>query len=120
MAELITPVRNLTLRKIEDTRALNSGFVSDQIMDFKEMNVGFIQLIFDGQGLSDGKFFLEVSLLHDPTTFIRLEDSEKSMSGCDSVAYSLCNFAWRFARLAFESGAVAQGTLTVYTRAKRT
>jgi hypothetical protein len=116
----IIPVRNLTLRKVDDAVSLASSFESQNIMDFKEMNVGFIQLIFDGQGASDGKFFLDVSLLCDPATFIRLPDSEKDMAGCDSVAYSLCNFAWRYARIVYEAGGTAQGTVTTWARAKRT
>jgi len=119
MAEII-PVRNLTLRKIEDTRSLTVDFTSEIFMDFKEMNVGMIQMIFDSQGLSDGTFAIDVSLICDPVTFCPLPDSEKSMLGFDSIAYHLCNFAWRYARIRYTAGAVAAGTVSVWARAKRT
>jgi hypothetical protein len=119
MAEII-PVRNLTLRKVEDAVSLAASFTSETFMDFKEMNVGMIQLIFDGQGASDGKFSLDVSLICDPTTFCPLPDSEKEMLGFDAIAYHLCNFAWRYARIRYEAGPTALGTVTVWARAKRT
>jgi len=89
-------------------------------MDFKEMNVGMIQIIFSGQGASDGVFTIEVSLLCEADTFCPLPDSEKSMNGLDSIGYHFCQFAWRYARVKYTAGATAQGTFSLWARAKRT
>lgn len=87
---------------------MNGNFVSE-IGDYKEMGIGFIQAIFNGNDTTNGTFRLLVSIDHRDDTFALLPGSEQGTDGsCPSVGWNLSSIGWRFVKVEF----IANGNTT--------
>lgn len=110
-------VRHTSLVEI-GTHDLASDFISD-LIDFKEMNSGTIQLVINGADANDGVFQLYQSILCDPSSFAKYPNGTLSMSGdCPNLAANICCIPFRYMRLGYTRGSDTQGTVTIYARAK--
>lgn len=117
----VISVRNTGLAQILKGQSLSVDFMSD-VLDFKEMNNGMIQIITEvAPNAMDGSFYLTVSLLPEEETFIRLPDSERAYDGdCLSHGWTFFALPFRYARVCYTKGTVTTGSIDIYARAKRT
>jgi len=117
----ILPTRNTALIHVAKSQSLGVNFESD-IIDFKEMNVAFIQTV---QSVAPnnltGVFSLVVSLLCQEDTFVPYPDSERTLNAdCNNFGWSFCCVPFRYARVCYTANTVTSGTIDIYARAKRT
>lgn len=114
----IHAVRNTSLVRIADSVPLSADFVSD-IIDFKEMNSGTIQLVIDGADVHDGVFTLKQSILCEPNTFAKYPDGTLEMdAGCPNLAANIESIPFRFMLVEYTRGTTTTGTVSIYARAK--
>ena len=120
MAEIID-VRNTQLRTIIKDQSLAVDFKTD-IIDFKEMNVAFIQAVTTIQpDAFDGVFSIVVSIVCYPDTYVPYPDSERTLNtDCNNFGWNFCCVPFRYARVCYTANSVTTGTIDIYARAKRT
>lgn len=113
--------RNLFLAHIAEGQSLGADFKSD-IIDFKEMNTAFIQIVQKtAPTLFTGKFSLVVSLLCDESTFVPYPDSERELNAdCNNFGWNFCCVPFRYARVCYTANTTANGIIDIWARAKRT
>jgi len=113
--------RNTALITVGKGFSLASDFKTD-LIDFKEMNVAFIQAVqTSAPDAFDGAFVLTVSLLCDPATFVPYPDSNRLLSaGCNGFGWNFCCLPFRYARVCYTANSVTTGEIDIYARAKRT
>jgi hypothetical protein len=120
MPEILTS-RNLELTEVLKGQSLAADFVSP-IIDFKEMNAGFIQVVTTTQPSTLGaEFDVVVSLLCDETTFSPYPASNRKFTtGCNNFNWEFCCLSFRYARLIYLANGTLDGEVDIYARAKRT
>jgi hypothetical protein len=111
--------RNTELTHVALNQSLSANFTS-QIIDFKEMNVAFIQaVVTTPPDAYDGQFTIKVSLLCDPTTFVHFPDSERTLNAsCNNFGWTFCCVPFRYALISYTKGSVTSGIVDLYARAK--
>ena len=121
MAVPVIITRNTALRTIVKDQSLASDFKTD-LIDFKEMNVAFIQAVETSPpDFFTGEFSIVVSLLCDETTFVPYPDSERTLNAlCNNFGWNYCCVPFRYARVCYSANTVTTGTIDIYARAKRT
>lgn len=112
-------VRNLALKPINSEEPLTSDLDSE-VIDFKEMNHGSIQVVRSSGDNNDGTFELWVSLLCDPLTFAPFPSSDIAGCGDNNIIWILQNIPFRYAIVKYKAGTDTTGTFSIYARAKRT
>jgi len=114
----VVSARNTKLASINLGIDITSDFKSD-IIDFKEMSIIAIQAVIKGADVSDGDFELQVSLLCDVTTFIKVPGSERPVDPlCPAVGWEYRDFAWRFVRVCYTKGTDTVGAFDLFARGK--
>lgn len=108
-----------SLKKINDTAVLLTADHKSNIIDFREMNSGCIQIISEGGDVNDGTFSLEISLHCDPTTFAPYPSGD--IQGCadGNSIWILNHIPFQFGRICYTKGTDTVGTFNIYTRAKK-
>lgn len=110
--------RNTSLVQIADSIPLSADFVSD-LIDFKEMNSGTIQIVIDGADFHDGVFTLKQSILCDIDTFAKYPDGTLEMDAtCPNLAANIEVIPFRYMLLEYKRGTTTTGTFSIYARAK--
>ena len=80
---------------------MNSDFISDPI-DFRNMSLGFIQVIYGSPLNFLGSFRLLVSSRLELETFVYLDASDKIMDiTCPGIGWNLCCIGYRFVRVQY-------------------
>lgn len=120
MAEIVTS-RNLELSEVDLGVSLGADFDS-KIIDFKEMNSGFIQVVTTSNPSNlSGKFHVKVSLLCNETTFVTYPNSERFLNdSCNNFGWEFCCLAFRYAKIFYVANSTTDGLIDIYARAKRT
>lgn len=99
--------------------AADDGVWSD-LIDFKEMNSGTIQIVVDGATANDGQFVLYQSILCNASSFALYPNGCLLMSPtCPNLAANICCIPFRYMRLKYVKGTDTTGFATVYARAKK-
>lgn len=114
----IITARNTRLAAVALNKPLTDPFISD-IIDFKEMTSGSVQVTRVGGDVNDGQFILEISNFCDANTF-SLYPGSKIDADCDGVnlIWLLNTIPFRFARVVYSPGADTVGTASVHARGK--
>ena len=120
MAVPVIITRNTTLQKI-GSFPLSADFKTD-LIDFKEMNVAFIQAVeTSAPDVLTGEFSLVVSLICLEGTFVPYPDSERFLNAdCNNFGWSFCCVPFRYARVCYTANTVSTGSIDIFARAKRT
>lgn len=110
--------RNTRLAVAAAAKPLNEAFLSD-IIDFKEMNSGSVQVWRQDGDQNDGTFKLLISNLCDPDSFALFPASEVD-AACDgqNLIWVFNDIPYRYARISYEPGSDTTGTASVYARGK--
>ena len=113
--------RNLELTEVLRNQSLGSDFMSP-LIDFKEMNAGFIQVVTtEAPSLMVAEFDVKVSLLCDESTFSPYPASlRKYSSACNNFCWEFCCLSFRYARVCYTANGTLDGLVDIYARAKRT
>jgi len=89
------------------------------IIDFREMNSGTIQIVVDGADVNDGVFTLKQSILCEPTSFAMYPKGTLPMdASCPNLAANICCIPFRYMKVCYSQGTDSTGTATIYARAK--
>lgn len=120
MVETLTS-RNLELTKIGSDISLGSDYKSP-LIDFKEMNAGFIQVVTTTPPtVFTGEFSITVSLLCEESSFVPFPDSQRLLdASCNNFGWNFCCLAFRYARVCYTANTTTDGIFDLYARAKRT
>lgn len=120
MAQIVSS-RNLELTEVEQGISLGSDFES-KLIDFKEMNAGFIQIVTrENPTLYQGKFEIKVSLICDDTTFVPYPNSARDVNAdCNNFGWEFCCLTFRYAMVCYTANGSTDGIADIYARAKRT
>jgi len=98
---------------------LDEDFYSE-VGDFREMAIGFIQVIYTGINNPLGEFKLLVSLEKDPATFAVLPSSEQNMGGvCNSIAWNLVAMGYRFIKIQYTANGGSTGSARIIAIGKK-
>lgn len=100
---------------------LSADYMSP-LLDFHEMNSGFIQVVTTTSPANyTGEFLIKVSLLCEPDSFIPHPDSERTLNdSCNNFGWSFCCIPFRYARLCYTANSTSDGEINLYARGKRT
>lgn len=114
----VVSIRNMHKSVIYDGPM--GGNFSSEIGDFKEMAIGFIQAIYEGNDNTDGVFRLLVSIDDREDTFALLPGSEQGTDGtCPSVGWNLCCIGYRFVKVEFIANGNTQGNCYIIAVGKK-
>lgn len=92
--------------------------ISD-IIDFRNMNSGTIQIVVDGADVNDGVFVLKQSILCDISSFAKYPKGTLVMDpSCPNLAANICCIPFRYMVVEYVGGTDTTGTATIYARAK--
>ena len=118
---MVLTCRNLELTEVLRGQSLAADFVTD-IIDFKEMNAGFIQVVTLTQPtLRVAEFDVKVSLICDDSTFSPYPASiRKYSNACNNFSWEFCCLSFRYAQVCYTANGTADGVVDIYARAKRT
>lgn len=113
--------RNLELTEVETSKGLGSDFNS-KIIDFKEMNAGFIQVVTrTNPTVFEGQFVVKVSLLCEEDTFVPYPNSDRILNAdCNNFGWEFCCLTFRYAMVCYTANGTTDGLIDMYARAKRT
>lgn len=113
-------VRDTALVKIHEFDLANDNGVFSDLIDFKEMNSGTIQIVISGADKNDGQFKMYQSILCAESSFALYPNGCLLMSGdCPNLAANICCIPFRYMRLKYIKGTDTTGIATVYARAKK-
>lgn len=117
----ILSCRNTHLTLVASNQSLGADFNSN-IIDFKEMNTGFIQTVTtSAPDALDGSFSLKVSILPDPASFTPYPDSVRTLNAsCNNFGWAFHGMPFRYAMVCYTANSVTAGLVTIYARAKLT
>jgi hypothetical protein len=112
--------RNTQLTTILKDQSLAVDFMTP-LIDFKEMNSGFIQaVVTTNPTLFTGEFEIKVSLLCDEATMVPYPNSKRVLnSECNNFGWEFCCLAFRYAQICYTANTTADGVVDLYARAKR-
>lgn len=113
--------RNLQLTKVLEGQSLGVDFESP-LIDFKEMNSGFIQaVVTTNPTLFTGEFLIKVSLLCEEDSFVPYPGSTRTLNdSCNNFGWEFCCLAFRYARVCYTANTTTDGVVDIWARAKRT
>lgn len=113
----VVSIRNMHKTVLYDG-VMNGNFTS-KTGDFKEMAVGFIQAIFNGNDTTNGIFRLLVSIDDRDDTFALLSGSEQTTDGdCPAIGWNLCCIGYRFIKVEFIANGNTQGNCRILSVGK--
>lgn len=117
MANIIT-ARNTRLAVVAEGESLAEDFRSD-IIDFKEMRAGSVQVVRTGGDKNDGDFIMYVSNLCAEDTFALYPGSEINKK-CDgqNLIWMLNDIPFRYAQIRYTAKTDTTGAATIYARGK--
>ena len=114
-------VRNIDqIYLYNDTMAID--FKSD-IGDYREMNLGFIQIIYSGTAIYDGYFQLYVSNIYcndlDDTMFAKYGEPLTMDLTCGSIGWNLSKIGYRYVQVRFIKNNIFEGNCKIIARGKK-
>jgi len=112
-------VRHTSLVKIGEFDLSDDTNPLSDILDFKEMTSGTIQIVVEGADMNDGSFKLYQSILCAESSFAEYPGGVLAMdSGCPNLAANISHIPFRYMRVQYNRGSDTTGTATIYARAK--
>ena len=101
---------------------LTSDFKSD-VADFREMTMGFVQVIYKDTDIYDGEFQLYVSNIYcndgDDSMFAKYGEAILMDTTCGSVGWNLTKIGYRFGQVRFLKNNVFEGSCKIIARGKK-
>lgn len=118
---MIISSRNLELSKVLEGQSLAVDFMSP-LIDFKEMNAGFIQVVSTtNPSVYEGEFQIKVSLICDPATMVPYPNSNRVLNAnCNNFGWEFFCITFRYAQVCYTANGTTDGIAEIYARAKRT
>lgn len=113
-----TTVRNTALRVLAKDEPLDQDLVVE-IIEFREMNSGSIQVVREGGDVNDGVFALSVSNLCDPSTFAPYPSGDISDCTSENLIWLFNHLPFKFAMITYTKGTDTIGTFSVYAQGKK-
>lgn len=101
-----------------DAQPLAVNFASD-ILDFRDMLTGFIQVIWSGPDTYDGYFELYVSAFPDELTMSKYPGSKHTLDAdCSSFSWNIAHMGFRYAMVKWFKGTQTTGTVYIVATGK--
>jgi hypothetical protein len=126
MSEIFT-ARNIHRTRLKEatTNNMNADFISD-VIDFKEMVVGSIQVMWDGNNADDATIVVEATnFVEHENSFDEIDCSEVTLDDDGSKAqrktklFNLGIIGWRYARVKYFHGSNTTGSISVWALGKK-
>ena len=96
-----------------DAQPLNANFSSD-IIDYRDMLTGFIQVIWNAPDTFDGFFELWVSAFPDAATMGKYPGSKHAMDAdCNSFSWNIQRMGFRYAMVKWTKGTQTTGSVFI-------
>jgi hypothetical protein len=101
---------------------MDVDFKSD-IGDMREMNLGFIQVIYNGNDIYTGKFQLYISNIYcndgDDSMFAKYGPEISMDALCGSIGWNLSKIGYRFVQVRYAANGISSGTTRIIARGKK-
>ena len=101
---------------------IGSDFKGD-VGDFREMTLGFIQIIYNGSAIYDGSFQVYISNIYcndgDDSMFAKYGQAVTMDSQCGSIGWNMSKIGFRFIQIRYTKNNVFEGTCRIIARGKK-